>query len=160
VIAIFFATYLTAATCKDREAIKSVLDCYTNVSNLFLVERGGDSLFYFKILNFSFSMTKNNENASKANNSILTGTPGRESANPREQQLDFSSFNSYFTDVIDPCKFIEYMQEVRSAYLKMSLYVLMEYDSRAPMKMLPHDDVQEHICQLTDLIDLAKSLRP
>lgn len=59
VLAIFFVTCLTAIICKDKKAIKSVLDCYTNVSNLFLVEHGGDSLSY--ITQISSVMTKNSE---------------------------------------------------------------------------------------------------
>jgi hypothetical protein len=104
-------------------------------------------------------MTKRNEDYSTANNSNRNVTPDCESVNPCEKQYDFSKFNEYFTDVVHPCEFIEELQEIRKSYLEMSLYVLMDFDGMKPPKILPHEDAQNHVFYLSELINLAKTLQ-
>ncbi|KAA6342895.1 hypothetical protein EZS27_009355 [termite gut metagenome] len=64
----YFYGYFGTVICKDKKVIKSQW-LHRFRCNCSLARMGGDNLSYFNILNFSFIMPKNNENASRVNNS-------------------------------------------------------------------------------------------
>ena len=104
-------------------------------------------------------MTFTEKDCLPVNNSSRTSTPGRESAESSEKQLDFSAFHDFLKgDTLDDL--VERLQEIRATYLELSLHVLMELDGLKPLQRYPHKDVEEQASYLSDLINLFKTLRP
>jgi hypothetical protein len=132
--------------------------CASNVSNCSLARIGEDSLLLCINFNFSSQMPKNEKDYSTAKHSTRTVTPDCESVNPCEKQYDFSKFNEFFTEYNFPDEVIECLGEIRTSYLETSMYVLMDYDGMKPLKMTPHEDIQNHVGLLSALINLIKSI--
>jgi hypothetical protein len=109
--------------------------------------------------NLISSMLSRNKIARTVNNSSSTSTPDCESVASRENQLDFSKFNDYFTDEIHPCELIECLQEMRESYLNLSLHALMDYAGMKPGEAIPHEDVRHQAHILSRLISLVKELQ-
>jgi hypothetical protein len=119
---------------------------------------GEGSLSPFIHFYFSPRMPKNEKDYSPANNSSRTVTPDCESVTRQEKQYDFSEFNNFFIDVIRPCMFAEWVEEIQKTYLNLSLYLLMDYAGMEQQKPFPHADIQNHIWCLSELINLIKKL--
>ncbi|MDR2816070.1 MAG: hypothetical protein LBB62_05140 [Proteiniphilum sp.] len=76
----------------------------------------------------------------------------------KQKQYDFSEFNEFFNDIIWPYDFVDYLHEIRASYLQMSLCTSLSYiaDNR---KILPPEEIDNHIFYLTQLIKLVKTLK-
>jgi hypothetical protein len=142
-VAIFIATY--SAVNAANIGYQFPVDCCTAKSVIVCGRTGGDSLSFINTLIFHSQMPQTMKNASKVNNSTLTSTPDCESVTPKEKQFDFSKLNKYLTDVIYPSSVAEDLRAITISYLEMSLYTLMEFEGMRPLKMCPHEDVQDHI---------------
>lgn len=102
-IAIFMAICLVQLIAKIRGYQIPVGYC-TRALVCSLARMGGDSLSYFKYFNFSFTMPKNNEKASKVNNSTLTTT----------------STSTTTVSAPVPTILIESLYQLREIYLKVA----------------------------------------
>jgi hypothetical protein len=96
------------------------------------------------------------KDASKVKYSSLAGAPDCESVNG-DKQFDFSKFNEFFNDEISPGEFIESLQELRVAHLELAVCAYDEYVNKKG-KMLPHEDIYDHVFCLAELIRLVKSI--
>lgn len=88
VVAFFIATYWALNATSIRGLSNPYRVAALQSQELFLVEHGGDrSLSLYTYLNFHSVMTKNNENASKRNNSTLTSSYAHETSNSTTKEL-------------------------------------------------------------------------
>ena len=104
-------------------------------------------------------MPKTMKDYSGAKHSNAPVTPDCESVNAGGKSFDFSAFNKYLTKDVYPDELIEYLEDIRTSYLELSLHVLLEMEGMNPGRMLPHEDVQTHIYYLSSLINLIKTLQ-
>ena len=93
--------------------------------------------------------------SNKSGHPASTNETGNKSS---EKQYDFSQFNTYFNEWDHPEDMVETLEELRTAYLELSIEAVLYCDKKGSGKFTPHDNVVDHSGLITDLIRLVKSL--
>jgi hypothetical protein len=99
------------------------------------------------------------KDASKVKYSSLVSAPDCESVNGNRKQFDFSKFNEFFNGEVYPGDLVEYLHEMRAAYLELYICVYKEYVQGNSDMSLP-DNIHDHVFYLSKLIELIKELQP
>jgi hypothetical protein len=74
------------------------------------------------------------------------------------RQFDFSKFNEYLNDGMNPKDLVNCLEELRAEYLELSIHVAYQWNNIEVFKRLPHQNVPTHSNLLGKLINLIRGM--
>lgn len=79
---------------------------------------------------------------------------GRERASYRRRWRHLAAIEEHIHAQGTPEEIAGILREITQSYLELSMHALMEIEDYPTLKLVPHADVLEHVCYLTELVRL------